>query len=220
MTLKRLGLLLVLLAHGRLGAAQPPGRAPEVGTFLVADGGLMDPHFQQTVVLVLVHGDEGTFGIVVNAPTPATLGELVDEKELGKAAASPVYLGGPVSRTGMLALLRTDEPPEGAERLFGDVFLVTFDQALERYEGPQTPLRFYLGHAGWGAGQLEAEMSAGAWNVVPANDRHLFDMDPRLVWHALKGREMAGGAAPPVPYRGTDWKAATMRGEWSVASGW
>lgn len=232
MTPSRLFPLLVLLAAAG-AAAQPPLRTPEVGSFLVADGALSDPNFRGAVVLLLVHDEDGTFGIVVNDPSRARLGDLVSDKELGTATGATVFLGGPVSRTGVITLERTDDPPEGASRVFGSVFLVTFDQALARYAEPGTPPRFYLGHAGWAAGQLEAEIAAGAWSIVPANDRHLFDMDPALVWHALEGRMVAAGApvdpceadrrgqAPEVRdgYR-TVWNAATILGEWRPGSGW
>jgi putative transcriptional regulator len=64
-------------------------------------------------------------------------------------------------------------------------FAVTEDptvlQAMARGTGPRRAL-FLLGYAGWGPGQLEAELATGAWGVAPADERLVFDEDPQQKW--------------------------------------
>ena len=43
-------------------------------------------------------------------------------------------------------------------------------------------MRFYLGYAGWGPGQLEWEMAQGAWIVAPFDGNALFHSDEGSMW--------------------------------------
>jgi putative transcriptional regulator len=50
-------------------------------------------------------------------------------------------------------------------------------------------LRLFVGYAGWGAGQLEAELSLGAWIVVDAHPDDAFADDPEALWRKVLGRQ-------------------------------
>jgi putative transcriptional regulator len=50
-------------------------------------------------------------------------------------------------------------------------------------------LRVYAGYAGWGAGQLQAEIDEGAWYVVPAEPADVFDTDPEHLWRRVLRRQ-------------------------------
>jgi putative transcriptional regulator len=48
------------------------------------------------------------------------------------------------------------------------------------------PVLFFIGHAGWGPGQLAMEMAEGAWLNLPATTGQVF-ADPESLWpSALK----------------------------------
>jgi putative transcriptional regulator len=65
------------------------------------------------------------------------------------------------------------------------VYLVRFDDGLKDTSAGLASLRFFIGYAGWGAGQLDSEMDLGSWHVVPASDEHVFAEDPRALWKRL-----------------------------------
>src|SRR6266849_8355944 len=145
-----------------LTALNPPQPHPALakGKFLVASRRLGDPNFVETVILLLAYDEKGTIGVVINRPTEARLSTLLSEvKELQKRT-DVVYLGGPVGRSQMLILARSNGQVEQSLRVFEDVYTVAGQRMLEQLiheVGAQAKFRAYLGYAGWGAGQLDFE---------------------------------------------------------------
>lgn len=146
------------------------------GYFLVAKPVLQDPNFARTVVLLLQHGPEGAFGLVVNRPVkPENL-------------PFPVYVGGPCKMDGMLLLHGHPEWMEEADagQVCPGVFLG--DTAIaEKVTNPDQEdgeLRFkmFSGYSGWGPQQLEGELAEKAWAVVQANGETVFDTPVEELW--------------------------------------
>jgi putative transcriptional regulator len=156
------------------------------GQFVVATDKLGDPNFSQAVVL-LIHYDasEGAVGIIVNRKTELTLAKIFPEK---KAAADPVFEGGPVEIQVVQALIRSAAKPTGATALVGDVYetgsKTEIDKAINSHATP-SHFRAFLGYAGWGGGQLEDEIKSGAWSIVRATPKTIFDEDPDSLWDRL-----------------------------------
>ena len=50
-------------------------------------------------------------------------------------------------------------------------------------------LRVYLGYAGWGPAQLQAELDHGAWFVVEALPSDLFATEPDTLWQNVLRRQ-------------------------------
>lgn len=173
--------------------------------FLIASPPLGDPNFDRTVVLLALHGDAGALGFVVNREAPMDLGELLQlagyEDEL--APKSSIFVGGPVQpSSGWILCVDPSMPtaPEGVLAI-GDRVRVTssrsaFDDLVGdlKQRGPDTPdpkrRIVLLGYSGWGPGQLEGEIAAGAWLPVPFDESILFDVPPEDRWeraYALLG---------------------------------
>src|SRR5262245_28260716 len=66
---------------------------------LLAMPQLADPNFSRAVVLMIEHGDQGSFGLVINHPSPIKASELLDSLEMSWAGedSAVVWAGGPVS---------------------------------------------------------------------------------------------------------------------------
>lgn len=151
------------------------------GSFLVAKPVLQDPNFRQTVVLLLEHGEQGAFGVVVNRPTKV------------KSLPFPVFTGGPCPEEGLRMLHGHEEwiePDEDEESINVAPGVYLGDASCLKHLGEPEPgsvlrFRMFNGYAGWGADQLEKELVAGAWMVVPANAELLFDMAPEELWDHL-----------------------------------
>ncbi len=84
------------------------------GCFLVSEIELGDPNFRNTVVLMITHDDKGAFGLVVNRPSPFTLGDLIDGLDGTAAASIPVFVGGPVQQE-VLFVLHSALPSDGPQ---------------------------------------------------------------------------------------------------------
>lgn len=178
------------------------------GHFLIADLDLSDPPFYRSVVLLLDHGEEGAFGLVVNRPLGLTAAQIVQEpgeepafpERRGKI---PLYGGGPVEtqavfslHSGLPDLWRS---PAAREIKPGIWFEPSFP-ALKPYVSgvaPELPpddipsVRLYLGYAGWSGGQLETELDQGAWQVIEAEAGLVFQTPANDIWK--KAMEQKGG---------------------------
>ena len=180
-----------------------PGAQPlATGRFLVAAEQVRGPFFQKSVVFLVSYGESGALGLIVNQPTDIALHDVVQGAVDG---AGLMYIGGPVERASVMVLLRAKSPPERAIRVTGDVF-VTVDPALllehTGKAGGADDVRVYAGYAGWGPGQLEAEVARGDWIVASeALEPIIFAGAPDGLWKKLHLRHHRLRAqAPATPW--------------------
>jgi putative transcriptional regulator len=141
--------------------------------FLIASNELVDPNFFRTVVLIFRHNDEGAAGVIVNRRMTASVKQIWEQvSEEPCQCDAPLHMGGPVE--GPLMALHADEELSEMAVLSG-VFVSTGREMLEKLvEKNEGPLRFFVGYAGWGGGQLERELREGSWLTVPATAEQIF----------------------------------------------
>jgi putative transcriptional regulator len=163
--------------------------APAAGQLLVASPLLSDPNFAGALVLLLDVDEHGSLGVVLNRPTAVPLSDVLDPWEPVASAPAVLFRGGPVEPDGAIGVARladgVAEPP-GWRRMFGRTGLVDLDAPTY---GDYDAVRVYAGYAGWGAGQLEAEIAEGAWYVVPAQPGDLDAADPDQLWRRVLRRQ-------------------------------
>ena len=143
------------------------------GHLLLASSRLLDPNFLKTVILLIQHGDQGALGLVVNRPTSKMVKELW--REVGPArcqSEQPVHLGGPVS--GPLMAVHTSTSLAEVEILPGVFFAAKKNNLDQLVRQEDHPFKVFIGHAGWGPGQLESELQQGAWLTTPATAEYIF----------------------------------------------
>ncbi|HET9656880.1 MAG TPA: YqgE/AlgH family protein [Kineosporiaceae bacterium] len=163
-----------------------------VGRLLVATPVLEDPNFRRTVVLMLDHNAEGALGIVVNRPLAVDVSAVLPSWQRYTTAPGRLFQGGPValdSALGVVAVPGDDEEPMGVKRIIGSLGLVDLDIPPEIIVGGVAGLRIFAGYAGWSAGQLEGEITEGAWYVVDAEPRDPFTDAPELLWRQVLRRQ-------------------------------
>jgi putative transcriptional regulator len=164
------------------------------GRFLVATDELNDPRFVRTVVYMIQHDGGGAMGLIVNRPIgDASLSILLDRLGMdGKGAQGDirVHYGGPVESARGFILHTTDYKLESSQ-VVQDGIAVTSEpeilRAIAAGGGPRRRL-FALGYAGWSSGQLEAEIKAGAWEIVPADEALIFDENYEKKWERAMAR--------------------------------
>jgi len=158
------------------------------GKLLVADTRLRDPNFAQTVVLIVTTDEDGTVGLVLNREGDVPVSKLLrGVKDAGKMT-DVAFEGGPVEPKSVLTLFRSPTPEPRAQHIGGEVYAVLEQNLLQEILASgagRDRLRFYLGFANWGPGQLEAELDAGAWRVIPGTANAVFDSDPDSLWSRL-----------------------------------
>ena len=152
------------------------------GKLLVATPQLMDPHFWRTVIFMLQHDEEGTVGLVLNRPTPELVVDHLPEWVGANSGPQRLFYGGPVEPEMAIAL---GPGNSGETTSLPGVALVDLSS------NPPTDLtgiRVYSGYAGWGSGQLEAEIAEGSWYLVQASPDDPFDR-PEGQWSRILRRQ-------------------------------
>ncbi len=166
-------------------------RAP---ILLLAMPQVLDPFFHRSVVLLLRHNDEGSFGFVVNRPTEIPLAEILKGMEIswqGEESAM-VFFGGPVqSQLGSVIFAPNAESvaevgqDENSTEICPGICMSQHLDNLGRLAGkPPAQFRLYLGYAGWGAGQLVTEIIRNDWLTAPVRAELLFSRQPADVWES------------------------------------
>jgi putative transcriptional regulator len=149
---------------------------------------LIDPNFARSVVLLCEHAPEGAFGLIVNRRSDIVAAEAVHlEPPPTNSNQLPLLLGGPVEpQRGWI--LTSQAPPDIEHRELGSGLYLSASPVLLRrvLTAPAVPPRTHVlaGYAGWGPGQLDAELSNSAWLIAPVELDLIFEIPPADAWEA------------------------------------
>ena len=169
-------------------AAQQPGTTSLAGQLLVASPSIGDPRFHQTVILMVRHDQDGAFGIIINRPIGeeplARLLERLGEKETTAAGEMRVFFGGPVQPELGFVLHSNDYRRDETIDIDARVAMTSTREILRDIASSRGPKQVMIafGYAGWGPGQLEAELKHRSWSVAAADAKLIFDVDRDKVW--------------------------------------
>ena len=162
------------------------------GMLLVATPALLDPHFADTVVLLLDVTDEGALGVVLNRPSPILVADVLDQWRDAVAEPEVLFRGGPVSTDGAIGVAWLRDPadvPVGWREVAGAIGVVDLDTPAELLDGSLAGMRVFAGYAGWGAQQLQDEIDEGSWYVVSGEAADAFRGDPSGLWRDVMRRQ-------------------------------
>ncbi len=185
-----------LLLFGTSWPTAADDAKPLTAILIVARAELPDPHFRDSIVLVMNNLGSAPAGVIVNRPTKVAVSHLFTELERLAKLRDKVYFGGPVEFGTGWFLFRADTPPEHAVQAFDSVYLSADPELLLKLLGrdkPMESLRIFIGHSGWGPGQLQAEMARGDWTVKPAEPDAIFNGKSEHPWPAPQGPDAEHG---------------------------
>lgn len=150
--------------------------------FLIAMPSMHDPVFGGAVVYLCEHNDRGALGMVINKPTDLKMDGLLArlnlKPEIDALAEKPVMFGGPVQEDRGFVLHSPAGEFLSMLKVTDDIAFTTSRDVLEAAasgHGPQH-LLVGIGYSGWGAGQLEDEISRNGWLTVTADPKVIFDL--------------------------------------------
>jgi len=138
------------------------------GRLLVAAPSLFDI-FRRTVVLVVEHTEQGAFGVILNRRADTEVAELVPDLGPLVEQGAPLWVGGPVGPDSIVVLGDFDDPDRSAGVVEGSIGVVDPDGDAEFSRA-----RVFVGHAGWGPGQLEGEVERDSWIVSDFDPEDVF----------------------------------------------
>ncbi len=154
-----------------------------VNHFLVAMPSMDDPLFQEGVIYLCEHNEDGAMGFLINKPSPILLGQLfeqVKERPTRLDADNIVYFGGPVQADRGFLLHSPAGHWQSTLKLDSDIAITTSRDILSdiaRNNGPEQ-LLVTLGCASWSKDQLETEIANNFWLTIPANKEIMFHTSP------------------------------------------
>lgn len=157
------------------------------GHFLISTPQMPDPRFQEQVIYMCAHNKEGAMGLVINNPNrEITLLDVLHgaNMTIPEGPIPPVYIGGPVEMDAGFILYRAEDDRFHSLEVADNVSLsrdATLLEEISRGTGPGDYL-FMLGYAGWGPGQLEAELMDNGWLTVPGDLDVLFHTPDECKW--------------------------------------
>lgn len=153
-------------------------------------------------MLVVEHSDEGALGLVLNRPSETTVGEAVSELGELLDVDDSLYVGGPVQPSALIVLAEFESPDEAALIAFDDIGVLAGGAADDPVDSLRRS-RGFVGHAGWGPGQLDSEVDRGDWILEPARREDAFTEDPLDLWQTVLTRKGGSYALvarmPPDP---------------------
>jgi putative transcriptional regulator len=158
------------------------------GHLLIAGPALWDPNFRRTVVLVGHHDDEGAVGVVLNRASEVSVTDAAPPLGALVEPDAPLFIGGPVQPEAAVVLADFEHPEMARVIAFGSIGFLPDEMDAEEGEGVRRA-RVFAGHAGWGPGQLEAELEQGSWIVEPANEADVFTPEPARLWERVLRRK-------------------------------
>jgi putative transcriptional regulator len=158
------------------------------GQLLVAMPQMADPRFARSVVYLCAHSVDGAMGLVVNRLIDSlsfdNLLEQIGVEQETAGGDMPIHFGGPVESSRGFVLHTTDYLQDSTLVIEDEIALTaTIDvlKAIARGNGPRRRV-LALGYAGWAAGQLDAEIQANGWLLVPADLDLVFGVDNETKW--------------------------------------
>ncbi len=163
---------------------------PKQGNILISEPLMNDFHFGRAVVLLIDHVEsEGSFGIIINKRLNANVSQIVDDFPDFEGAA---YLGGPVADNQLFFVHTLGEViPESIpiiDGLYWGGEVETLKTLIATGIANEENTRFYLGYAGWDAGQLVSELVRNSWLVGTITPQQLFDLPEETMWQTFVGQ--------------------------------
>jgi putative transcriptional regulator len=157
------------------------------GHLLISGASLWDPNFRRTVVLIGHHDDEGAVGVVLNRPLETTVEEAARPLAPLVLPGETLFRGGPVQPEAAVVLADFEDPGRAGVLALDSIGFLPEEADPESLGGLRRA-RVFAGYAGWGAGQLEAELDENSWHAIPARPEDVFTPRPEGLWAVAVGR--------------------------------
>ncbi len=157
------------------------------GFFLISTAKMPDPRFAEQVILICEHNSYGAMGVAVNKPNPMLSMEGVLQNagiRVPEHSLPPVYIGGPVEAEAAFLLYSSDYHTDFQLKVTPYISISRHRQVLEDIAAGRGPEKYLLiaGYAGWGPGQLEAELVNDGWLALPSSNHIIFDLPDMEKW--------------------------------------
>jgi len=152
---------------------------------LIALPDMQDQRFNQAIILICEHNEEGAMGLVLNNPTNVNTEQVFTELNLNTPKTNHAILnGGPLKENNGFILHNNSQKFESSIKIHENLSLTTSKDLLESLSKHQfqSDWQFILGYSGWSAGQLESEIAENTWLTCPLNLNLIFNTPKEQQW--------------------------------------
>ncbi len=158
------------------------------GKILVMRRAAPDPLFAHSVIVLARYDQTGAIGLMIHYRSDLTIRNALTGLKGARKRTDPLFVGGPVELSAVLALLRSASPPKDAKNVAGNLYLLSSKQDIGEAlsEGRKaSELRIFIGYAGWGPAQLDREVRLNSWYIFKYDEGLVFDNHPETLWSRL-----------------------------------
>ncbi len=166
---------------------ETPERPSLAPALLMAMPQLVDPNFHRAVILLCEYSADGAWGLVLNRPTGKPAASVIEfTSALSGDSGLELWTGGPVEPQRGALLLPEEPVGEDAFEVSPGIFVSSSAELLRKLiEGPAAArARLLMGYAGWGAGQLDRELTESSWLISDVAAEIVFDTKPAEMWES------------------------------------
>ena len=156
---------------------------------LIAMPHMNDPFFGKGVVYICEHTKEGAMGLVINRPfmepdLKKLFTDIYEDNENILQIVSKVHFGGPVMIERGIILHTTDHLVDTSVKISENIAMTSHRDILSDISKEKGPANYklFLGHSGWGGGQLEKEIERGDWLLQDTTPDFIFDVPEKFMW--------------------------------------
>jgi len=156
---------------------------------LIAMPHMVDPYFGKAVIYICEHTKDGAMGLVINRPfmepdLKKLFTEIYEDNENILKIVPTVHFGGPVMIERGIVLHSTDHTVSESVKIADTIAMTSHKDILgdiSKKNGPKN-FKLFLGHSGWGSGQLEKEIERGDWLLQNTTPDFIFDVPEKYMW--------------------------------------
>jgi putative transcriptional regulator len=163
-----------------------PDQKPAGGRILVSQPSLNDRFFSRSVVMLAEHGNDGSFGFIVNKPANIKLSKVTGE--FGDFDTD-LYLGGPVQVNNLFYVHSKGDIIKDSLKIIEGVYwggdMAEIMKSISTGNLTEKDIRFYAGYSGWQPKQLDREMEEKSWIVLDGKNRYVFGLRPANLWKKI-----------------------------------
>jgi len=159
------------------------------GKLLIAMPDMGDPRFERSVIFICAHSRDRAMGLIINkAAKDLKFNDLLGQLDIPlvpKSRQIRVHVGGPVDYGRGFVLHSQDYQSDNSTLNVegGYALTATLDilEDISQGDGPDRCL-LAMGYAGWGPGQLEAEIQANGWLICDPETELVFSGENDRKW--------------------------------------
>ena len=156
---------------------------PARGRILISEPFLQGYYFSRSIILITEHNKEGSMGVVLNKRLEVTASDLIKDFPLEDVL---LRCGGPVSPDRLYYIHSFGDVISGSIHIKGNLYFGgDFSNILELLNDAPALIKqisFYVGYAGWAAGQLVEEIDENSWLVAELPEDQILTIRNEDAW--------------------------------------